>query len=166
MIPSSPQRPFAVVADKNRRGRRRDTADASFRALLPAPEHTACPISAATREGLTELVTFVGQQMEQLRAHGMRDELLTQAKRIVVKIGSSLVASRDSRAVSGTHRPAGGRNLRHSESGGREVLSSPPVRLSPASRNWPEGISQEPSREAGRGSGRTKPADVGVRKIV
>ena len=26
------------------------------------------PISAATREGLTELITFVGQQVEQLRA--------------------------------------------------------------------------------------------------
>jgi len=30
--------------------------------------YTCLPISAATREGLTELVTYVGQQVAQLRA--------------------------------------------------------------------------------------------------
>jgi GTP-binding protein len=60
-------RPFAVVATKvdvAGDGRR-------LRELQQYCKHhryTCLPISAATREGLTELVTYVGQQVTQLRA--------------------------------------------------------------------------------------------------
>ena len=60
-------RPFAVVATKI------DVVGdgTRLRALqkyCKRHRHTYFPISAATREGLTELVTYVGQQVAQLRA--------------------------------------------------------------------------------------------------
>ncbi|HSL05912.1 MAG TPA: GTPase ObgE [Nitrospiraceae bacterium] len=60
-------RPFAVVATKI------DVAGdgTRLRALqkyCTRHRYTCLPISAATREGLTELVTYVGQQVAQLRA--------------------------------------------------------------------------------------------------
>jgi GTP-binding protein len=61
------KRPFAVVATKidvvgdGTRLRELQKYCARHR-------YTCLPISAATREGLTELVTYVGQQVAQLRA--------------------------------------------------------------------------------------------------
>jgi GTP-binding protein len=59
-------RPFAVVATKI------DAAGegarlTSLQRYCKKHRYTCLPISAATREGLTELVTFVGQQVDQLR---------------------------------------------------------------------------------------------------
>ena len=61
-------RPFAVVATKDRRSRRQAHVCESCRSTVPRHRYTCLPISAATREGLTELVTYVGQQVAQLRA--------------------------------------------------------------------------------------------------
>jgi GTPase len=60
------KRPFAVVATKI------DIAGDNVRlktlqAYCKRRRHRCLPVSAATREGLAELVTFVGQQVEQLR---------------------------------------------------------------------------------------------------
>ncbi|MBA5865260.1 MAG: GTPase ObgE [Nitrospira sp. CR1.3] len=59
-------RPFAVVATKI------DVAGDGSRlkalqAYCKRRRHTCLPISAATREGLTDLITFVGQQVDHLR---------------------------------------------------------------------------------------------------
>jgi GTP-binding protein len=60
-------RPFAVVATKI------DVAGEltrlkALQKYCVRHRYTCLPISAATREGLTELVTYVGQQVAQLRA--------------------------------------------------------------------------------------------------
>jgi GTP-binding protein len=60
------KRPFAVIATKI------DVAGAgarlkSLQAFCKRRRIHCLPISAATREGLTDLITFVGQQVEQLR---------------------------------------------------------------------------------------------------
>jgi 50S ribosomal subunit-associated GTPase HflX len=59
--------PFAVVATKidvaGDRARLRE-----LQKYCTGHRYTCLPISAATREGLTELVTYVGQQVAQLRA--------------------------------------------------------------------------------------------------
>jgi GTP-binding protein len=60
-------RPFAVVATKldvaGEKTRLRE-----LQTYCTRHHYTCLPISAATREGLTELVTYVGQQVAQLRA--------------------------------------------------------------------------------------------------
>ena len=60
-------RPFAVVATKidvaGDGARLRD-----LQKYCARHRYTYLPISAATREGLTELVTYVGRQVAQLRA--------------------------------------------------------------------------------------------------
>ncbi|HEU5202102.1 MAG TPA: GTPase ObgE [Nitrospira sp.] len=64
--PTLAKRPFAVVATKiDAAGDR--TGLQSLQAFCKRRRIRCLPISAATREGLTELVTFVGQQVEQLR---------------------------------------------------------------------------------------------------
>ena len=64
--PTLAKRPFAVVATKiDAAGDR--TRLQSLQAFCKRRRIRCLPISAATREGLTELVTFVGQQVEQLR---------------------------------------------------------------------------------------------------
>ena len=65
--PSLVERPFAVVATKI------DAAGegarlAALQSYCKQHHYTCLPISAATRDGLTELVTFVGQQVDHLRA--------------------------------------------------------------------------------------------------
>ena len=64
--PTLTTRPFAIIATKI------DAMGESARlktlqAYCKRHRYRCLPISAATREGLTELVTFVGQQVEQLR---------------------------------------------------------------------------------------------------
>jgi GTPase len=61
------KRPFAIVATKI------DVAGdgtklKALQAYCKRRGYTCRPVSAATREGLTEFVTFVGQQVDQLRA--------------------------------------------------------------------------------------------------
>jgi GTP-binding protein len=60
-------RPFAVVATKidvgGDKARLRE-----LQKYCKRHHYTCLPISAATREGLTELVTYVGQQVVHLRA--------------------------------------------------------------------------------------------------
>ena len=64
--PTLAKRPFAVVATKiDAAGDR--TRLQSLQAFCKRRRIRCLPISAATREGLTELVTFVGQHVEQLR---------------------------------------------------------------------------------------------------
>ena len=64
--PTLAKRPFAVVATKiDAAGDR--TKLQSLEAFCKRRRIRCLPISAATREGLTELITFVGQQVEQLR---------------------------------------------------------------------------------------------------
>ena len=64
--PTLAKRPFAVVATKiDAAGDR--TRLQSLQAFCKRRRIRCLPISAATRAGLTELVTFVGQQVEQLR---------------------------------------------------------------------------------------------------
>ncbi len=65
--PMLAKRPFAVVATKiDAAGD--GTRLKSLQAFCKRRRIRCLPISAATREGLTELITFVGQQVEQLRA--------------------------------------------------------------------------------------------------
>jgi GTP-binding protein len=60
-------RPFAVVATKiDVVGDGARLSD--LQKYCKRHRYTYFPISAATREGLTELVTYVGQQVSQLRA--------------------------------------------------------------------------------------------------
>ena len=64
--PTLAKRPFAVVATKiDAAGDR--TRLQSLQAFCKRRRIRCLPISAATREGLTELITFIGQQVEQLR---------------------------------------------------------------------------------------------------
>jgi GTP-binding protein len=60
-------RPFAVVATKidvaGDKARLRE-----LRTYCTRHQYMCLPISSATREGLTELITYVGQQVAQLRA--------------------------------------------------------------------------------------------------
>jgi GTP-binding protein len=65
--PSLAERPFAVVATKI------DAAEdgtrlAALQAYCARHRYACLPISAATGEGLTDLVTFVGRHVERLRA--------------------------------------------------------------------------------------------------
>jgi GTP-binding protein len=65
--PTLANRPFAVVATKiDAAGDR--TRLQSLQAFCKRRRIRCLPISAATRAGLTELITFIGQQVEQLRA--------------------------------------------------------------------------------------------------
>lgn len=64
--PTLAKRPFAVVATKiDAAGDR--TRLQSLQAFCKRRRIRCLPISAATRAGLTELITFIGQQVEQLR---------------------------------------------------------------------------------------------------
>jgi len=64
--PTLANRPFAVVATKiDAAGDR--TRLQSLQAFCKRRRIRCLPISAATRAGLTELITFIGQQVEQLR---------------------------------------------------------------------------------------------------
>ena len=64
--PTLAKRPFAVVATKiDAAGDK--TRLQSLQAFCKRRRIRCLPISAATREGLTELITFIGQQVEQLR---------------------------------------------------------------------------------------------------
>ena len=65
--PSLAKRPFAIVPTKI------DVAGDGTRlktlqAYCTRHKYACLPISAATRQGLTELIAYVGQQVEQLRA--------------------------------------------------------------------------------------------------
>lgn len=64
--PTLAKRPFAVVATKiDAAGDK--TRLQSLQAFCKRRRIRCLPISAATRKGLTELITFIGQQVEQLR---------------------------------------------------------------------------------------------------
>ena len=157
-------RPFAVVATKidvvGEGSRLRE-----LRKYCQRHRYTCLPISAATREGLTTR-QLCGATGCATPGNPMRDELLKQATRIVIKIGSSLIASaRTGLRPEQIDRLAD--EITALRSGGREVLivSSGAI-VSGIKKLGLKEYPKEPPRKTGGRGGRPKPTHVGIRKIV